>query len=161
VSDLLDLRTLSTIWHDGPCAEVRVGELVTRYVRRGSGPSVVLAGTDTEASPLWAALVESLAPRYRLILPKCPPNGVDATAWLKGFIEGIGLESCVLVAGEPAAAAALELASGDELIVRKLVLLGNGDREPGSDGSRTLIVRAAWSLNDSLQRIDEFISSQD
>ena len=160
MSDLLDLRTLNATWHDGPCAEVRVGELVTRYVRRGSGPSVVLAGADADANPLWAALVESLRSRYRLILPQCPPTGVDASAWLKAFIEGIGLTSCVLIVGEPAAAAAIDLETSDDFTVRRLVLIGSGAWDPSTNGARTLAVPAGWSSEDSLRRIDEFISGE-
>ena len=57
MSDLLSLCTSNATWHSGPCAEVRVGEHVTRYVRRGSGPSVVLIGADAKANPVWGPLV--------------------------------------------------------------------------------------------------------
>ena len=46
MSNLLDLCTANPTTQLGPCAEVRVGEHVTRYVRRGTGPSVVVVGAD-------------------------------------------------------------------------------------------------------------------
>jgi hypothetical protein len=161
VSELLDLRTLNATWHDGPCAEVRVGEHVTRYVRRGSGQSVVLVGADVEANALWAALIESLASGYRMILPQCPPRDVDASIWLRGFIEGIGLTSCVLIAGGPATAAAVDLATSDSFTVRKLVVIGNGNAGPSLNGCRALWVPPNWSPADSTRRIEEFIHQTD
>src|SRR4029079_9037773 len=110
-----DLRTVVATWNVGPCAEVRVGEHVTRYVRRGSGPTVVLLGAEAESNSVWAPLAESLAGSNRLVIPKPPPDGVDAGAWLRGFVEGLGLTSVVLVAGGMLARASLEPQMGDEV----------------------------------------------
>ena len=61
MSDLSDLCNPSATWHDGPCAEVRVGDHAIRYVRRGTGSSVVVVGADAHANPLWLPLIEILA----------------------------------------------------------------------------------------------------
>ena len=86
-----------------------VGQHVTRYVRRGSGPSIVLLGAQAETNPVWAPLVEALASNYRLVIPQPPSDEVDASTWLRGFVEGLGLSSFVLIAGGSLTAAAFEL----------------------------------------------------
>jgi hypothetical protein len=175
VSNLLDLCTANSTTRLGPCAEVRVGEHVMRYVRRGSGPSVVVAGADSQASPVWAPLVEQLVESHRVVVPEPPPEGTDVSSWLRGFIEGIGLTSIVLIAGGVASAASLELATTDDFTVRRLVLLptagerrngisgdgANGESRPEGQSAvdRTLWVLPEWSTPDSLRRIQSFIGA--
>ena len=159
MSDLLDLRTVVATWNIGPCAEVRVGEHVTRYVRRGNGPSVVLLGADVETDSVWGPLVESLAGRYRLVIPQPPPNGVDSTVWLRGFVEGLGLTSVVLIAGGTLADAALDLATADDLTVRKLVLITSRDQATSASSERILRV-APGSAFDSITTVDEFLAGR-
>jgi hypothetical protein len=145
---------------------VRVGEHVTRYVRRGSGPSVVVVGADVEANPLWTPLVEQLTAAHRVVVPQAPPTGTDVSAWLRGFIEGIGLSSIVLIAGSTASSAALDLATTDDFTVRRLILLPSGesngvgttDRSMGPAADRTLWVLPDWSHTESLSRIARFVA---
>ena len=166
MSNLLDLCTSNATSHLGPCAEVRVGEHVTRYVRRGSGPSVVVIGADAEANPLWTPLVEQLTAAHRVVVPQAPPSGTDVSGWLRGFIEGIGLSSIVLIAGSTASSAALDLAITDDFTVRRLVLLpsgennggGTADRPMGQAADRTLWVLPNWSLAESLSHIARFVA---
>ena len=157
MSELLDLRTVNATWHLGPCAEVRVGEHVTRYVRRGSGPSVVLLGVDAEANPVWEPLAESLARNHRLVIPQPPAHAIDASTWLRGFIEGLGATSLIIIAGSALSAAALDLAAGDELTVRKLVLMADDATAIGSSTSRILWLSPESSPTDSLRQIEEFL----
>ena len=157
MSDLLDLCTVNATWNRGPCAEVRVGEHVTRYVRRGTGPSVVLLGADAESNPVWSPLVESLSTSHRLVVPQMPPECVDSSEWLRGFIEGIGLTSVVMIAGGALADAALELATTDDFTVRRLVLLPSAASAIGVSDPRVLWVSPDWPTSDSLKRIEEFV----
>jgi len=161
VSELLDLRTVNATWHTGPCAEVRVGEHVTRYVRRGSGPSVLLLGADTEANPLWEPLLESIAATHRVIIPQLPPDAVDQSTWLRGFIEGLGLSAVALIAGSALCEAALDLAAVDDFTVRKLILLPGDRAVVGYSGARALWVRPEWSQADALQRVSYFLDTED
>ena len=159
MSDLLSLCTPNATWHGGPCAEVRVGEHVTRYVRRGSGPSVVLVGADAKANPVWGPLVERLEVGHRIVVPQPPPAHADVTTWLRGFIEGLGLSSIVLIAGDGSSDAALELASTDDFLIRKLVLMPSA----GGSGGTTVPERALWVnpgalASESLREIEEFIA---
>ena len=168
MSNLLDLCTADSTTRLGPCAEVRVGEHVTRYVRRGTGPSVVVVGADAQASPVWSPLVEQLVESHRVVVPQQPPEGADVGTWLRGFIEGIGLTAIVLIAGGAATAASLDLTASDDFTVRRLVLLPtageNGDTPDGRvDGQiavdRMLWVVPDWSTADALQRIESFIGA--
>ena len=169
MSNLLDLCTADSTARLGPCAEVRVGEHVTRYVRRGTGPSVVVVGADAQASPVWSPLVEQLVASHRVVVPQQPPEVADVGTWLRGFIEGIGLTAIVLIAGGAAAAASLDLTASDDFTVRRLVLLptaGENGNTPDAgrvDGQtavdRMLWVVPEWTTADALQRIESFISA--
>jgi len=158
VSDLLSLCTPNAPWHLGPCAEVRVGDHVTRYVRRGTGPCVVLVGADVDANPVWRPLLERLESGHRIVVPQPPPANADVAAWLREFIEGLGLTSVVLIAGNGSSAAALELATADDFLVRKLVVMPNvGEVVVDTSPERTLWVKPDESPTHALQRIEEFI----
>ena len=136
-----------------------MGDHVTRYVRRGTGPSVVLVGADVDANPVWRPLVERLESGHRIVVPQPPPESSDVTAWLRGFIEGLGLTSVVLIAGNGSSAAALELATVDDFLVRKLVVMPNpGESVGGGSPERTLWVKPDDSPTQSLQLIEEFIA---
>lgn len=132
---------------------------MTRYVRRGTGPAVVLVGADVDTNPVWRPLVERLESGHRIVVPQPPPANADVTAWLRGFIEGLGLTSVVLIAGNGSSAAALELAAADDFLVRKLVLMPNPG-EPIGDAlsERMLWVKPDDSATHSLQRIEDFIA---
>ena len=159
VSNVIDLRTLNATWHLGPFAEVRVGDHVTRYVRRGSGPSVVLLASGIETNPIWVTLVESLAPGHRLFIPQPPPEGVHSLPCLRGFVEGIGISACTLVAGGASAEPAFELATGDDFTVRKLVLITSDGVPNGRADSRVFVVRADCTPGESVDRILAFLGS--
>ena len=161
MSDLLDLRTVNEAWHVGPCAEVRVGEHVTRYVRRGSGPSVVLLGSEPESSLMWTSLVEWLGSNYRITIPRAPSDGTDASEWLRGFIEGLGLSAFVLFDGAEFRAAALDLASADDLTVHKLVLLPDQSSPVGQSSPRVLWILPGWTPAEALRRIETFLSTEE
>jgi hypothetical protein len=162
VSDLLDLCTSNATWEVGPYAEVRVGEHVTRYVRRGTGSAVVLVGTDATTNPVVCPLIETLAPKHRLIVPQPPPTATDLGGWLRAFIEGIGLAEVALIAGQSSAHAATDLAASDDFTIRKLVVLptaaSNGNGIHASD--RILWVDASWPPTDAVARIATFISDE-
>ena len=161
MSDLLDLRTVNEAWHVGPCAEVRVGEHVTRYVRRGSGPSAVLLGPEPESNAIWRSLVEWLGSSYRITIPQAPSDGIDTGEWLRGFIEGLGLSAFVLFAGAEFRTAALDLTTTDDLTVHKLVLLPNQCSPVGPSSSRVLWILPEWSPTDALGHVETFLSTEE
>ena len=152
---------MNEAWHLGPCAEVRVGEHVTRYVRRGSGPSVVLLSAESESTPMWRSLVEWLGSNYRITIPQAPSDGAGRTEWLRGFIEGLGLSAFILVASAEFRAAALDLATADDPTVHKLVLLPDPSSPVGQSTSRELWVPPGWTPTEALRRIETFLSTEE
>ena len=161
MSDLLDLRTVNEAWHVGPCAEVRVGEHVTRYVRRGSGPSVVLLGAQPESSPIWTSLVEWVGSSHRVTIPQAPSDDSDTGEWLRGFIEGLGLTAFVLFAGAEFRAAALDLTTADDFTVHKLVLLPDQHSSAGESSDRVLWILPDWSPAEASTRVETFLSTEE
>ena len=163
MSDLLDLCTSNATWQVGPYAEVRVGDHVTRYVRRGTGPAVVLVGADASANPVVLPLITKLAPNHRLIVPQTPA-AVDFASWLRGFIEGIGLAEIALITGDVPAGAADELAATDDFIIRKLVVLPQRSHLTSSNeklsSNRILWVDRSWATDDATTRIASFIADE-
>jgi hypothetical protein len=169
VSDLLDYCATTASWTSGKCAEVRVGDHVTRYVRRGCGSPVILLGASVNGGSIWPTLVDALAARHRLVIPETPKAESDVAAWLRSFMEGLGVSSVVLVAGWKNREPALSLASVDDFTVRKLVLVPDGGSsgadlasigvEPsGLDADRMLLVDPDWQHSLAIERVERFIS---
>lgn len=166
MSDLLDICTGPASWHLGRCAEVRAGDHVTRYVRRGSGsPPIVVVGANGEHEPIWAPLVETLAATHRIVVPQPPQADADYIAWLRGFVEGIGLSAVVLIAGGVTCGPAIELATSDAFTFCGVVLVphnGEPPIRPEHDGQaslpRTLILLPEWTAGEVVQRVEQFIA---
>jgi len=124
---------------------VQAGVWETRYVRTGSGPQLLLLADNREAE--WVrALVEALAARFRVFVPELPVTAVSAiegpeldiaAAWLRGVIDGLGLDRPDLVVQERLAPlisrftatetgrvgrVTLVAAASDEAVLRSLVV---------------------------------------
>jgi pimeloyl-ACP methyl ester carboxylesterase len=78
------------------------------YREEGSGPPVLLLHGFAEDGQLWAGLIPRLSRHCRLLMPDLPGSGnssllpgqpsVDALAdEIKGFLDVLGLEACVLI----------------------------------------------------------------
>ena len=169
MSDLLDFCATTATWTSGKCAEVRVGDHVTRYVRRGSGSPVVVVGANADKNRVWAPLVDALAGSHRLVIPQLPPSEPGMASWLRSFIEGVGLSAVALIAGGRAQTEAISLAAGDDFTIRKLVLVEDGESNGAngaslnseastSDPSRTLRVLANWQPGEAVDRVRRFIA---
>jgi hypothetical protein len=104
---------------------VHVHDRAIRYSRSGAGRAVLLLH-DGDPDALWPALVESLATRFRLIVPELPESdaaGTSTLEWLGDFLEGLGTSSVALLATEPFRADALGLALGGAEQVARLLLI--------------------------------------
>lgn len=91
-------------------AEVRVGDVVTRYRRSGSGRPVVLLDAPRDVESAAADLTELLSRRFRVLVPDLPDGQVDLAAWLRDFLEALGLERAAVVVADRVGIAALNLA---------------------------------------------------
>jgi hypothetical protein len=110
---------------------------------------------------MWRSLVEWLGSNYRITIPQAPSDGTDASEWLRGFIEGLGLSAFVLFAGAEFRAAALDLAAADDLTVHKLVLLPDQNSRASESSSRVLWISPGWTPAEALRQIETFLSTEE
>lgn len=97
-------------------ATVLADGLVTRYTRRGTGPSVLLLGPGPH-DPFAAALARS----FRVFVPEVP-RGPPA-CWLRGLLDGLGLGAVAVIAYPALAGAAAACARQDPERVRGVVIV--------------------------------------
>jgi pimeloyl-ACP methyl ester carboxylesterase len=148
-------------------AEVRAHDQVMRYHRAGAGrPLVLLRAAASDA--LWPELEEQLVARYRVLTPELPPDCADVAAWVKDFLEGVGLDRVVVVATDPCCLSALELALLGAQQIERLVLVPGGlAGETGLDGTLAttyqgvpvplLVVRRGLSAPEALPLFQQFL----
>ena len=158
----------STLRHES-WAEVRAHDTVMRYRRSGAGrPVLLLASAD---NPLWPELHEAIGAGYRLIVPEPPAPGADVTAWLGGFLEGLGTTSVRILASDRFCTPVLELALLDTEGIRRVVIVADGpatgDQPRGflrSAIGRTaipmVVVRRAQPASDGVALITEFLAEE-
>jgi hypothetical protein len=121
-------------------AVVQTGSFETTYRRAGYGGAVLLLVGDAVGAGDW--LFDQLAARFRTIAP-LRPAGIEGGSyatfepWLRGVIDGLGLQRPALIAGVPDAAPVLRFAAVDPERVARIVLVihgGNGrGRNPALD----------------------------
>jgi pimeloyl-ACP methyl ester carboxylesterase len=121
-------------------AVVQTGSFETTYRRAGYGGAVLLLVGDAGAAGDW--LFDQLAARFRTIAPLQPAGIEDGSyatfePWLRGVIDGLGLQRPALVAGVADAAQLLRFAAVDPERVDRVALIihsGNGrGRNPTLD----------------------------
>jgi len=105
-------------------AAVLADGVFTRYVRRGSGPAVLLLGGDP-------ALAQALACWFRVIAPEVPGERPGpSVGWLRGLVDGLGLPEVAILTSPALAEAALDFAREEPERVKGAVLLpGPGETE--------------------------------
>lgn len=116
----------------GVRATLRSGGLETHYRNAGTGHPVLLLGDAATMSAAARQLFERLSHRFRVIRPD-PPRCADAgtgggeatsiAAWLRGVIDGLGLDRCAILAESPMSLPAMWFAFTDPHRVTRLVLL--------------------------------------
>jgi hypothetical protein len=77
-------------------AVIHAGAVETRYRRAGQGPQLLLLTADADAE--WVAgVIPLLVARFRVFVPEVPADA--GPGWLRGLIDGLGLDRPALVAG--------------------------------------------------------------
>jgi len=130
------MQSLTPLTHPAETlAEVRAHDQVMRYRRAGAGrPIVVLRGADV-ADALWPELDAELVSRFRVLTPELPADCSDVAAWVADFLEGVGVDRAVVLAGEPCCLSALELALlGADQVERLILVPAGAAGESGLDG---------------------------
>jgi pimeloyl-ACP methyl ester carboxylesterase len=114
-------------------AVVQTGPVETSYRRAGAGPPVLLLVETAEAEAGdW--LFDQLAGRFRTIAPTLPVRldgaGMDPTTdrvelegWLRGLIDGLGLERPAVVAGAARGTSLLRFLALDPERVARVALV--------------------------------------
>lgn len=127
-------------------AQVYVRDQLTRYHRRGAGRPVLLLVVDPPADPgrddvavpaaravAWPALADALAARFRTIEPEPPAPGASTfAAWLRDFLDGLGVDAAALVAAGRLGEAVLAFADSDAERVARVLLLDEAGAACGS-----------------------------
>jgi hypothetical protein len=122
------------------CAVVSAGEVETRYRRTGCGPPVVVLGYEFDDEDRLPEPLGPLAGRFRVIVPD--PAGIEALApatspepasfpgWLRGFLEGLGIEGARVVAEAGLDAALARFVALNPGQIDRLLIIG--DTSPAS-----------------------------
>ena len=158
----------STTHPPGTLAEVRAHDQVMRYHRAGAGRPLVLLRSAATPDSLWPELEEQLVAKFRVFTPELPPDCEDVAAWVKDFLEGVGLDRIPLVAADPCCLSALELALlGADQIERLVLVPGGLASETGLDGTIAttyagvsvplLVVRRGLSTAEALPLLRQFL----
>lgn len=114
-------------------AVVQAGAQEISYRRAGFGPAVLILNTEDSDGSRW--LFEQLSTRFRIIAPLAAP-GQDGPGpatyealepWLRGLIDGLGLERPALVGGLAQGATLVRFATLDPHRVNRLALVHYGE----------------------------------
>jgi pimeloyl-ACP methyl ester carboxylesterase len=131
------MPNLTAITHPADSfAEVRAHDQIMRYHRAGAGRPILILRSALEAQPFWAELDAALTSAFRVLTPDVPAAEVDVAAWMRGFLEGVGLDRVTIIAEGSLCIAALEMALLNSDQVQRLVLVPAGHTsETGLDGT--------------------------
>ncbi|WP_118135514.1 alpha/beta fold hydrolase [Oceanicella sp. SM1341] len=139
-------------------AEVMADGLRTRYLVAGEGPPLVLLHGTTlgiDARATWLRTIPALAARYRVHAPDMPGfGGTEAaadgahmsrprrSAFVRAFLEALGLSGCVLVGHSEGGFVATHLALDAPHLCRALVVVASGATAPATGDAAQ---DAAWA----------------
>jgi pimeloyl-ACP methyl ester carboxylesterase len=166
------MQMQSTSTHPaGTLAEVRAHDQVMRYHRAGAGRPLVLLRSAACPDSLWPELEEQLVARFRVFTPELPADCEDVAAWVKDFLEGVGLVRIPLIAADPCCLSALELALlGADQIERLVLVPGGLSSETGLDGTLAttyagvsvplLVVRRGLPAAEALPLLRQFLDGR-
>jgi pimeloyl-ACP methyl ester carboxylesterase len=152
-------------------AQVRSADYTTRYIRVGAGQPVVIVDATTDPSALWPDFVGRLAELRRVILPEVQGGPDRFTAWLRSFLDGMGLPPVTLIAIGELCIASLEFALLEPERVQKLVLVPSGGAEEtglasvltpsaGASSVPMLVIRRDWPAADAIPLIERFLQGE-
>ncbi|MDB4883672.1 MAG: hypothetical protein JWL95_2438 [Gemmatimonadetes bacterium] len=139
-----------------------------RYRRAGAGRPVLVLRSAVEPEPLWAELDEALVSVFRVLTPDLPHACADVAAWMRDFLEGVGIDRVTLIAEDSLCIAALEMALLNADQVERMVLVPAGrSNETGLDGTLAtsmagmavplLVVRRGLSAGEAVPMLMQFL----
>ena len=100
----------------------------TRYLRTGTGPTVLfLVPVESDKATAAETVVQSLSHRFRFIVPEVPGNVCNGTiatpVWIRGLLDGLGLQSVVLLADASLRSHAIDIGLADPERIRGVTLV--------------------------------------
>jgi pimeloyl-ACP methyl ester carboxylesterase len=150
---------------------VRTADHVTRYARIGSGRPVLILDELPFATTFWPGLVDRLAEERRVILPEVPSTEPRFAAWLRGFIDGMGLPPMTVVATGDLCLPSIEFALLEpERLVNLVLVPAGAAEETGLSGVLTstlspagvkmLVIRRDFTSENAISMIDQFLDGE-
>jgi pimeloyl-ACP methyl ester carboxylesterase len=152
-------------------AQVRSADYTTRYVRLGAGQPVIIVDPTMSSNALWPDLIGKLAEGRRLILPEVQGGQDRFSAWLRSFLDGMGLPPVTLVATGELCLASLEFALLEPDRIARLVLVPTGSAQEtglasvmtpslGVKSVSMLVVRRDCPAADAIPLIERFLRGE-
>jgi len=152
-------------------ALVRSADYTTRYIRVGAGEPVLIVDATTNPGSLWPELIGCLAEGRRVILPEIQGGSDRFVAWLRSFLDGMGLPPATIVATGELCFSALEFALLEPERIQRLVLIPSGRAEetglasvltpaPGAESVSMLVVRRDCPAKEAVGLIDRFLRGE-
>ena len=150
------------------CAQVRTADHITRYTRVGSGRPVIILDAPSRSQTLWPDLIDQMALTRRVLVPEVITAEPRFTAWLRGFIDGMGLPPATIVAVGDLCLPSIEFTLLEPERVERLILVPSGGVEEtgltgvltstlGSADVEMLVVRRDFPANDAISIIERFL----
>jgi hypothetical protein len=152
-------------------AQVRTADHITRYTRVGTGRPVLVLDERSAAETLWPGLIDRLALERRVLVPEVPADEPRFTAWLRGFIDGMGLPQLTLVAVSDLCVPSIEFTLLEPERIERLVLVPSGRVEEtglsgaisstlGSADVEMLVVRRDFPSAEAILVIERFLRGE-
>ena len=149
-------------------AQVRTADHITPYTRVGSGRPVIILDAPSRSQTLWPDLIDRMALTRRVLVPEVTTAEPRFTAWLRGFIEGMGLPPATIVAVGDLCLPSIEFTLLEPERVERLILVPSGGVEEtgltgvltstlGSADVEMLVVRRDFPANDAISIIERFL----
>jgi pimeloyl-ACP methyl ester carboxylesterase len=148
---------------DVVCARVVAGDIDICYYAVGRGAPVVLLVANRQ---VLSDLLDRLPRHLRVIAPTGIPVEIVATApadelaaaWLRGFLDTLGLECVTLAADTSLASAALAYALAEPDRVTRLIFLRSAAREPNASATAIAAELPARLESEDATGIDHMVS---
>lgn len=152
-------------------AQVRSADYTTRYIRVGAGEPVLIIDAQMSPCSLWPELISRLAEGRRVILPEVPIAHDRFVAWLRSFLDGMGLPPITLVATGDLCFPSLEFTLLESERIQRLILVPAGTAEEtglvsvmtpslGASSVSMLVVRRDYSAQDAVPLIERFLRGE-
>jgi pimeloyl-ACP methyl ester carboxylesterase len=132
---------------------------------------VLIVDATMDSNSLWPGFVGRLAEGRRVILPEVQGGSDRFTAWLRSFLDGMGLPPVSLIATGDLCVAALEFSLLEPDRVQKLVLVPTGTAEEtglasvmtpsvGTASVSMLVVRRDCPPSDAIPLVERFLRGE-